>query len=62
VAMECITFLLKEGLEIDKIFRIPGNVGKLKKYLEVVDSYKVRLVSIQACNLILIFLVETKFR
>lgn len=41
VAMECITFLLKEGLETDKIFRIPGNVGKLKKYLEVVDSYKV---------------------
>ena len=41
VAMECITYLLKEGLETDKIFRIPGNVGKLKKYLEVIDSYKV---------------------
>ena len=39
--MECITYLLKEGLETDKIFRIPGNVGKLKKYLEVIDSYKV---------------------
>ena len=42
VAMECITYLLKNGLETDKIFRIPGNVGKLKKYLDVIDSYKVR--------------------
>ena len=42
VAMECISFLMKDGhSETDKIFRIPGNVGKLKKYLDVIDSYKV---------------------
>lgn len=46
VAMECITYLLKEGLETDKIFRIPGNVGKLKKYLEVIDSYKVSALTV----------------
>ena len=52
VAMECITYLLKEGLEADKIFRIPGNVGKLKRYLEVIDSYKVsELTILKICKM-----------
>ena len=35
---------MKDGhSETDKIFRIPGNVGKLKKYLDVIDSYKVSI-------------------
>lgn len=60
--MECITYLLKEGLETDKIFRIPGNVGKLKKYLEVIDSYKVSVNCTYLINTCYCIIIETKFR
>lgn len=62
--MECITYLLKEGLETDKIFRIPGNVGKLKRYLEVIDSHKVTtLIILHNCiSILTLLIVETKFR